>query len=49
MNDQYGRIPLHYTAMRGRMEIARELIGAKPESLMMLDGSGKTILHLWVE
>lgn len=49
MSDQDGRIPIHYAAMRGRTEIARQLIMAKPESLMVLDGSGKTVLHLCVE
>ncbi|KAL5150751.1 Ankyrin repeat-containing protein BDA1 [Glycine soja] len=49
MSDQDGRIPIHYAAMRGRTEIARQLIRAKPESLMVLDGSGKTVLHLCVE
>ncbi|BAT89217.1 hypothetical protein VIGAN_06011500 [Vigna angularis var. angularis] len=50
MSDQDGRIPLHYAAMRGRTEVARQLIsGAKSESVMVFDGSGKTMFHLCVE
>ncbi|XP_027910378.1 ankyrin repeat-containing protein ITN1-like [Vigna unguiculata] len=50
MSDQDGRIPLHYAAMRGRTEVARQLIsGAKSESVMVFDGSGKTVFHLCVE
>ncbi|CAJ1978138.1 unnamed protein product [Sphenostylis stenocarpa] len=50
MSDQDGRIPLHYAAMRGRTEVARKLVsGAKSESVMVLDGSGKTMFHLCVE
>ncbi|TKY68119.1 Ankyrin repeat protein nuc-2 [Spatholobus suberectus] len=49
MSDQDGRIPLHYAAMRGRTDVATKLIRAKPKSLMVLDGSGKTTLHLCFE
>jgi len=50
VSDQDGRIPLHYATMRGRTEVARKLIGAaKSESVMVFDGSGKTMFHLCVE
>ncbi|KAI9119792.1 hypothetical protein K1719_009181 [Acacia pycnantha] len=48
VRDEEGRIPLHYAAMRGRIEVMRELVEAKPESLSYRV-NGKTVFHLCVK
>ncbi|PRQ56897.1 putative ankyrin repeat-containing domain-containing protein [Rosa chinensis] len=50
-HDQDGRIPLHYSAMRGRLEVLKKLIRAKPESIFVsvLNRSRETALHLCVK
>ncbi|XP_062001717.1 ankyrin repeat-containing protein BDA1-like [Rosa rugosa] len=50
-HDQDGRIPLHYSAMRGRLGVLKKLIRAKPESIFVsvLNRSRETALHLCVK
>ena len=47
--DQDGRIPLHYAAMRGQIEVMRELISARPDSTQVMVNKVETVLHLCVK
>ena len=48
--DQDGMLPLHHAARKGRVEVVRALISARPDSITqaVLHG-GDTILHLCVK
>ncbi|XP_028793207.1 ankyrin repeat-containing protein ITN1-like [Neltuma alba] len=45
--NEEGKIPLHYAVIRGRIEVVKELVKAKPDSLSFLD-DGNTVFHLCV-
>ena len=47
VSNEEGKIPLHYAVMRGRTEIVRELVKAKPESISFLD-DGNNVFHICV-
>ncbi|KAK9131329.1 hypothetical protein Sjap_011816 [Stephania japonica] len=48
--DSDGRTPLHLAAMKGRVEIMKELFQCRPEALdKVLSHGGETILHLCVK
>ncbi|CAL1373449.1 unnamed protein product [Linum trigynum] len=49
VRDVDGRIPLHLAAMRGRNDVVRELVGARPESVLVKLDGGETVLHLCVK
>ncbi|CAL1373452.1 unnamed protein product [Linum trigynum] len=49
VRDVDGRIPLHLAAMRGRNDVVRELVGARPESVLVKLYDGETVLHLCVK
>ncbi|KAL5366412.1 ankyrin repeat protein nuc-2 [Aspergillus floccosus] len=43
-SDVYGRIPLHYACMHGRVEMVRELLAAGPHTVDMMDHDNFTPL-----
>ena len=43
-SDVYGRIPLHYACMHGRVDMARDLIAAGPQTVNLLDHDNFTPL-----
>ncbi|KAH8428879.1 putative cyclin dependent kinase inhibitor Pho81 [Aspergillus melleus] len=43
-SDVYGRIPLHYACMHGRVEMARELLAAGPHTVDIMDHDNFTPL-----
>mgnify|MGYP003744859739 CR=1 FL=1 len=43
---KYGRIPLHYVAMRGRVDVVEKLIVAWPDSVRVVLDGNETVLHL---
>ena len=47
--DQDGKIPLHYAAMRGRVDVVKKLIVVRPDSTRVLVGGKETVLHLCVK
>ncbi|CAI0408997.1 unnamed protein product [Linum tenue] len=49
VRDVDGRIPLHLATMRGRSDVVRELVGARPESVLVKLDDGETVLHLCVK
>ncbi|XWS77346.1 hypothetical protein CRYUN_Cryun01aG0253300 [Craigia yunnanensis] len=44
-----GKVPLHCTALKGRVDVVKELIWASPESLKEVTACGETALHLAVK
>ncbi|XP_059627815.1 ankyrin repeat-containing protein BDA1-like [Cornus florida] len=43
--DKFGGTPLHIAAMRGRIDVMKELLDACPESVKEVNATGKTCLH----
>ncbi|GAV74111.1 LOW QUALITY PROTEIN: Ank_2 domain-containing protein/PGG domain-containing protein, partial [Cephalotus follicularis] len=46
--DRYGRNPLHIEVIKGRVEVLRELVKAKPKAALVRVDRGETVLHLCV-
>ncbi|CAI9765131.1 unnamed protein product [Fraxinus pennsylvanica] len=44
-----GRIPLHYVAIKGRIQVIKELISASEDSIREVTARGETSLHLAVK
>ncbi|XP_040931847.1 ankyrin repeat-containing protein BDA1-like [Gossypium hirsutum] len=41
-----GKVPLHCAALKGRVDVVKELVWACPESLKQVTACGETPLHL---
>ncbi|KAB1210612.1 hypothetical protein CJ030_MR6G010296 [Morella rubra] len=48
VQDQSGRIPLYFAAMRGRIKVVKDLIRAQPD-LIRVDLCGDSFLHLFIQ
>ena len=46
---KYGRIPLHYVAMRGWVDVVKKLINVQSNSIWIVLDGNETVLHLCVK
>lgn len=49
IRDLYGMIPLHYSAIKGHIQVTQDLINARPQTVKTKLGDAQTILHLCVK